>query len=59
MGGRGGGAYLKNRDQIINIGMIYIGYASSQDTQGSVSNLWFILKTQLGTTFNGTGNFRE
>ena len=57
MGGRGGGAYLKNWDQIINIGMI--GYASSEDTQGSVSNLRSILKTQLGTTFNGTGNFRE
>ena len=34
---RGGGAYLNNQDQIINIWMIR--YANSEDTQDRVSNL--------------------
>ena len=48
-----GGAYLNNRDQIINFGMIR--YASSEDTEGRVSNL----QSQMGTTFNGTGKCYE
>ena len=31
MGGGGGRAYLKNRDQIINVGMI--GHESAEDTR--------------------------
>ena len=34
--GRGGGAYLKNRDQIINVWIIH--YATSEDSRGRMSN---------------------
>ena len=37
-GGGGGGAYLKNRDQVVNVGMV--GQANSEDTiMDTVSNL--------------------
>ena len=48
--GGGGGAYLNNPNQIINFEMIR--YASSEDTEGRVSNL----QSQMGTTFNDRGN---
>ena len=56
MGGGGGGrgAYLKEGDQIFNFLMMH--YASSEDTQERVSNP---LLTEIGTTFNSTGNFCE
>ena len=38
-----GGAYVKNQDQIFNVGMIR--YASSEDTQGRVSNLLGLLNS--------------
>ena len=56
-GGGGGGAYLKNRDQIINARTIR--YASSADTQRRVSNLQTIKLKLFGTTFNGTRQFIE
>ena len=52
-----GGAYLKNRDQIINVRTI--GHASCADTQRRVFNLWTTKLKLFGTTFNGTGNFSE
>ena len=56
-GGGGEGAYLKNRDQIINVRTIR--YASSADTQRRVSNVRTIKLELFGTTFNGTGNLSE
>ena len=38
--GGGGGAYLKNRDQIINVWIIR--YATSEDTRDKTSNLLII-----------------
>ena len=53
MGVGGGGAYLKNRDQIVNVRAIR--YASSANTQRRVSNLQTIKFKLFGTTFNDTG----
>ena len=50
----GGGAYLKKRNQIVNVGLIR--YASSEDAQGSVSSLPV---PEIGTIFNSTRNFFE
>ena len=55
--GWGGGAHLKNRDQIINVGTIR--YASYADKQRIVSNLQTAKLKLFGTTFNGTGKFSE
>ena len=41
----GGGAYLKNRDQITNVGMI--------------RHVNFENEIEIGTTFNGSGKFCE
>ena len=54
-GGRGGGAYLKNWDPIINVGMIRC--ASSGDICKAECPTYRI--TEIGTTFNVMGNICE
>ena len=55
MGGGGGmGAYLKNRDQIINIGMIRHG--SCEDTRAECQTYGL---TEIRTTFKGRVNLCE
>ena len=50
----GGGAYLKNRDQITNVGMIR--HANFKDTRTMCPTYGL---TEIGTTFNGNGKFCE
>ena len=53
----GGGAYLKNRDQIMNV--LKIRYASSEDTLRRLSNPRAVKLKLFGTIFYDTGNFNE
>ena len=50
----GGGGYLKNWDPIINVGMILIRCASSEDTRAECPTYGI---TEIGTMFNVIRSF--